>query len=179
MTNIASLSWTVVYKNDSLSYTYKQSDNLTFIAPDFPADLTDNMKIKMVVNNSATQVGQFFCTKIIPTWIPADRMYYTSNNANMLQAEKFALNGDWLKAAEIWNKQTKSKNMLIVAEASYNMALACEMAGKTDVAIDWLIRSCSILKKNSYDHKMNCQRYINILTLRKKEIGKLSQQIRN
>lgn len=179
VTNNVSLSWTIVYKKDTLTYTYKQRDTLTFVHADFPKKLTDNMKIKMVVNNSSTYLGQSFCSKIIPTWIPVDRIYYTSNNHNMLRAEKFALNSNWLKAAEIWNKQTRSKKLMIAAKASYNMALASEMEGKHDIAIEWLVRSTSILKKNNEDHKFNCQRYISELILRKKEIEKLGQQVRN
>jgi hypothetical protein len=176
--NKVSLSWIVMFKSDSISYHYKQQDTLTFYSDDIPSDLTVQMKIRLVANNSAKYLGQAFCSKIIPTWIPVNRIYYTSNNKQMLQAEKFALNNDWLKAAEIWNKQTKSKNRKIVAEATFNMALACEMEGHPDVAIDWLDRSNAIVKKNNEVHKINCKQYINILTLRKKEIEKLSQQVR-
>lgn len=177
--NFTSLSWTMVYKKDTLSYTYKQGDTLSFAATDFPADLSENMKIKIAANNSSIFMGQSFSAKIIPTWIPVERMYYTTDNQDMRQAEKFALNSEWLKAAEIWNKQTKSQNLLTVAEATYNMALACEMEGKLDAAIDWLVRSSTILKKKNEIHKMNCQQYISLLTQRKKEIEKLSHQVRN
>ena len=179
VTNQATLSWTIVYKKDSLSYTYKQRDTLTFVAADFTPDLTDNMKIKMVVNNSSIFLGQSFCSKIIPTWIPVDRVYYTSSNSNMLQAEKLALNSDWLKAAKIWNTQTKSKKSMIAAKASFNMALACEMEGKFDVAIDWLVRSSSMMNQNNKEHQLICQDYIYALMQRKKEIVKLKQQVRN
>lgn len=179
VTNKATLSWTIIYKKDSLSYTYKQRDTLTFVATDFTPGLTDNMKIKMVVNNSSSFLGQSFCSKIIPTWIPVDRVYYTSSNSDMLQAEKLALNSDWLKAAEIWNTQTKSKKSMIAAKASFNMALACEMQGKFDTAIEWLVNSSSMMKKNNKEHQLNCQDYISALMLRKKEIVKLRQQVRN
>ena len=179
VTNHATLSWTIVYKKDSLSYTYKQKDTLTFVAADFTPGLTDNMKLKMVVNNSSIFLGKSFCSKIIPTWIPVDRVYYTSSNSNMLQAEKLALNSDWLKAAKIWNTQTKSKKSMIAAKASFNMAIACEMEGKFDVAIDWLVRSSSMMKQNNKEHQLICQDYIYALMQRKKEIVKLNQQIRN
>jgi len=133
----------------------------------------------MVVNNSSTFLGQSFCSKIIPTWFPVDLVYYTSNVQNMVQAEKFALNGDWLKAAEIWNTQTKSKKSMIAAKASFNIALACEMKGKFDTAIEWLVSSSSMMEKNNKEHPLNCQDYISALMQRKKEIVKLRQQIRN
>jgi len=179
VTNKATLSWTIIYKKDSLSYTYKQRDTLTFVAADFTPGLSDNMKLKMVVNNSSTYLGQSFCSKIIPTWIPVDRVYYTSGNSNMRQAEKLALNSDWPKAAEIWNTQTKSKKSMIAAKASFNMALSCEMQGRFDTAIEWLVNSSSMMKQNNKEHQLICQDYISALMLRKKEIVKLRQQVRN
>ena len=179
VTNCASLSWTIAYQNDTSAYTYKQIDTLTFTAKDFPSELSDNMKIKMIANNSSTFFGQSLCSKIIPAWMPVDRMYYTSHNRDMHQAEKYVISNEWPKAAVIWSKQTESKNQMIVAKATYNMALACEMEGKPDEAINWLLRSYSILKKSNKDHKESCQQYINILTLRKKEIEKLNLQVRN
>jgi len=178
VTNCASLSWTIAYRNDTSAYTYKQIDTLTFTAEDFPRELTDNMKIKMAVNNSATFFGQTLCSKIIPAWIPVERMYYTSLDKDMRHAEKYVMSNEWPKAAELWSKQTESKNPRIVAKASYNMALASEMEGKPDEAINWLLKSYSIVKKNNKDHKESCQQYINILTLRKKEIEKLNLQVR-
>ncbi len=179
VTNCASLSWTIAYRNDTSAYTYKQIDTLTFTSKDLPRELTDNMKIKMAVNNSATFFGQTLCSKIIPAWIPVDRMYYTSHDKDMRQAEKYVISNEWPKAAVIWSKQTESKNQMIVAKATYNMALACEMEGKPDEAINWLLKSYSIVKKNNKDYKESCQQYINILTLRKKEIEKLNLQVRN
>lgn len=75
--------------------------------------------------------------------------------------------------------QTESKNKRIAEKASYNMALASEMDGNLDETINWLIRSSSILKKNNKSHKLNCQQYISMLMLRKKEIERLGKQIRN
>jgi len=177
--NTVFLRWTIAIKTDTLSYFYNQADTLLYDATDFPLNTDRQEKIRRLANNSAEYLGRTFGSKIIPTWIPVERLYYQSSNPDMLQAEKFALNNEWLKAAEIWNKQTKNKNKNIAAKASYNMALACEMEGKLDVAIDWLIQSYSILKQNNEDHQANCQRYITILVQRRKEIQKLGKQVRN
>lgn len=177
--NGASLSWAITIKTDTLSYLYNQMDTLIYEASDFPVNLSDHAKLNLLVTNSSEYLGRFFGSKIIPTWLTVERLYYKSGNQNMLLAEKYALNNEWLKAAEIWNKQTKNKNDRIAAKASYNMALACEMEGKPDAAIDWLVQSYSILKENNEEHKDNCQRYIAVLATRKKEIAKLEKQVRN
>lgn len=64
----------------------------------------------------------------------------------------YLLAGDWLKAAEIYKKETKNKNENIAAKATYNMALICEMEGNLDVAIDWLDRSNSVYKRKNYSY---------------------------
>lgn len=177
--NGASLSWAITIKTDTLSYLYNQMDTLIYEASDFPLKLNDHAKLNFLVNNSAEYLGRFFGSKIIPTWLTVERLYYKSNNQNMLLAEKYALNNEWLKAAEIWNRQSKNKNPRMAAKACYNMALACEMEGKLDAAIDWLVQSHSILKVNNEEHKENCKRYITVLALRKKEIDKLAHQVRS
>lgn len=177
--NGAALSWAIAVKTDSVSYLYNQMDTLAYEATGFPLNLNDHEKLNLLVNNSSEYLGRFFGSKIIPTWLTVERLYYKSNNQNMLLAEKYALNNEWLKAAEIWNKQSKNKNPRMAAKACYNMALACEMEGKPDAAIDWIVQSYSILKENNSEHKANCQRYIAVLATRKKEIEKLAYQVRN
>jgi len=179
VTNEVALSWIIAIKTDSLSYLYNQMDTLIYDAFDFPMNIGGYKKLYLIVNNSSNYLGRFLGSKIVPTWLPVERLYYKSNNQKMLLAEKYALTNDWLKAAEIWNVQTKNKNARIAAKACYNMALACEMEGKPDVAIDWLVRSHECIIPNGEGHKANCQRYVAVLAQRKKEIEKLEKQVRN
>jgi hypothetical protein len=174
----ASLLWTIAFKTDSLVYTYHQTDTLYYEKDQL--NLNSNNKDKILwqmVNSSSFYLGSSFGAKMIPNWMPAERMYYKSKNPEMIKAEKFAINQDWLHAAEIWNKQTKSKNNKIAAKACFNMALTCEMEGKPDLAIAWLVQSYSGLPRNNEDHRAICQQYVNILALRKKEIERLEEQV--
>ena len=177
--NMAALSWRIAIKDDSLFYLYNQMDTLIFDSFDLPMTIDVQNRLQTIVDGSSIYLGRFAGSKIIPQWMPVERLYYKSNNPNMLLAEKYAFQNNWLKAAELWNMLTKNKNQKIAAKASYNMALACEMEGKHDVAIEWLVKSFSILKENSDAHKNNCQRYIAVLTQRKKELEQLAKQVRN
>ncbi len=174
----ASLLWTISFKTDSLVYSYIHKDTL-FYDQEQIAALGKNKKdiLGQLCNNSSKFLGRSFGSRMIPSWLPVERLYYRSKNLEMMKAEKFALDQDWLKAAEIWNQQTKNKNYRIAAKASFNMALACEMEGKPDVAITWLVKSYSVLPRNNEDHRAICQQYVNILALRKKEIERLEEQI--
>lgn len=174
----AALSWTLVFKNDTVYYTYKHNDTLIFNDPDAPDYKPEKLNVEKTILDAAHYLGNSFGSKIIPSWIEVERMYYKSSDPEMRKAVKYAKNNDWLKAAEVWRKETKNKKRLIAAKATYNMALACEMEGKPDAGIDWLVKSYSILNTNNEDHKANCKRYINILATRKKEMKLLEKQVR-
>lgn len=174
----AHLLWTIAFKKDSSVYYYNQNDELIFDIPTM-GPRSKKSGIKLILMDASEYLGRSFGSKLIPDWITVERMYYKSRNTEMLKAERFALKQEWLKAAEIWNRETKNKNEQIVAKACYNMALACEMEGKIDGAIDWLSKSYSALSKDDLLHKANCLRYIDVLAIRKKEIERLQKQVRN
>jgi len=174
----AVLSWTITYRGNTSSPTiYNQIDTLFFSKSQFKDIQRKNRHSQQIYKEASNHLGKCFGTKIIPSWIPVERIYYQSKNPEMLKAEKFAISKDWLKAGEIWNRQTKNKNEEIAAKACYNMALACEMEGKYDLAIEWLNQK--VLTKYNELYEVNCEQYIRVLTLRKYEIEKLEKQIGN
>ena len=174
------LWWTIEVKNDTAMYVYNQKDTLSYEVYFFPEYFQEKtFKMNDILKNATEYIAKSFGSKLTPSWMPVERMYYTSNNPAMKMAEKFALQNEWIKAAEVWNRESKNKNKKIAAKATFNMAVACEMEGKFDLAIDWLIKSYSALPKNNDEHKASCQRYIHVLALRKKEVEKLSKQVRN
>lgn len=174
----AALSWSLIYKDDTPSDIYNQIDTIFFDKSQYTDIQHNNSHKKQIYQDAANYLGKCFGTKIIPSWILSERSYYKSYHPEMLKAEIYIKNQDWLKAAEIWNKQTKNKNHKIAAKACFNMALACELEGKYDLAMEWLIDSNNILTKNNYQHRAICQQYLRVLTLRKYEIEKLEKQIR-
>ena len=175
----ANLLWTVSFKGDTSVYLVKQPDDLYYGNIVYPELFGNDLNHRLLLKNASEYLGKAFGAKIVPTWLKVERSYYRSRNVNMLAAEKLCLNGEYLKSAEIYNRETKNKNRNIAAKARYNMALLCEMEGKPDAAIDWLVLSYSAYKQNNEAHKFNCQQYINLIALRKKELEKLEHQVRN
>lgn len=175
----ANLFWTVAIEGDTAQYVCKLPDELFYGNSVYPEFFGNDLNHKLLLENTSKYLGKAFGAKIVPSWLKVERHYYRSNNTNMLQAEKYCLRGDYLKAAEIYNKETRNKNRNIAAKARYNMALVCEMEGKPDVGIDWLIRSYSAYKQENEEHKFNCKQYIDLLAQRKIEIERLSKQVRN
>jgi hypothetical protein len=175
-TRVAS-SWSAIVKNETIPNVYSQVDTLFFSKSQYKEIQQENLQSLKIYQDAAKYLGKSFGKKMVPSWVPVYRIFYHSKNPEMIKAEKYAKNQDWLDAAEIWNKQTKNKNEEIAAKACYNMALACEMNGKYDLAIDWL--NHKILTKHNEQYEINCEQYIRVLTLRKYEIEELEKQLRN
>jgi len=174
----ANLLWTVSFKSDTSVYLVRQPDELYYGNIVYPELFGNDLNHRLLLKNASEYLGKAFGAKLVPTWMKVERSYYRSHNENMRAAEKLSLNGEYLKAAEIYKRETKNKNRNIAAKARYNMAVLCEMEGKPDAAIDWLVLSYSAYKQNNEAHKFNCQQYINIIATRKKEIERLGKQVR-
>ncbi|MDR0419371.1 MAG: DUF6340 family protein [Prevotellaceae bacterium] len=71
-------------------------------------------------------------------WLADSRVYYSSGSKNMRKAEEYANTYSWSEAMALWQNDVNTKNEKLSAKAAFNMALACEMMGLFDVAIDWL-----------------------------------------
>lgn len=130
-----------------------------------------------LIMETSADLGKRFALFLIPHWEEVKRLYYKSGNLLFKEADKFAQNNEWLKAAEIWKKLTTNKNKNIVVKSMYNLALACEMEGDLDAALDWVIKSLQVFGQKNTKHAYNCLDYINILTTRKLEIKKLQYQV--
>lgn len=175
----SALSWTIIFSDLTPSVTYNQIDTLYFNKSQYLDIRKKNESKKLIYQDAAKYLGQRFGTKIIPSWVAEERSYCKSIHPKMRKAETYLKNSDWLKAGEIYNKQTKNKSQKIAAKSCWNMAVACEMEEKYDLAIEWLIDSNNILTKNNLQHRLNCLQYMRDLTLRKDEVEKLEKQIRN
>jgi hypothetical protein len=127
---------------------YSQSDTLkwnrieltfTDAATNFPT--VENMIIK-VFNKAGTEYGR----RIAPYWVDGiNRMYFIAGNKEFRLAKKYIRKNEWKKAAELWNPQTLNPDKKIAARAAFNMALACEMQNRIDLAIPWIEKSDTLI----------------------------------
>ncbi|MFO7790070.1 MAG: DUF6340 family protein, partial [Bacteroidales bacterium] len=82
-------------------------------------------------------------------------------------------NGEWKKAASIWKKYTDSNDNKLAARANYNMAVAAEIQGNIDAAIEWAKQSLEL------DDSHKTKSYINLLHKRKQDFRKLKEQLKD
>ena len=128
---------------------------------------------KDAVFNAADIAGSRFAEFLVPHWVEVERMYYQSGQAELKSAEELLKQNQWLEAAIIWKKNVNNKNKYIAAKSMYNMALACEMNGEMEAAMDWAIKSFYVFGSKNQEHAFNCQEYIKILAQRKQDIQKI------
>jgi len=176
----AYLNWSIAFKDDTSNMNYNFFDSISIKDAALPQPIDEpRPNKKTILNYSADYLGGFIANKILPTWIPVERTYYLSRNVDMMLAEEYVRKKEWLKAAEIWNEKTKSKNRKLAAKANYNMALASEMEGRPGLAIDWLKKSVNGMGKYNQEHNTICKQYLDVLALRKRETEQLDKQVGN
>jgi hypothetical protein len=87
--------------------------------------------------------GEEYAKKIAPSWMDEERLYFHTGSKEMRSAAEFASKNLWLDAAAHWQRvlQNPKVKPAIAAKAAYNMAVANEMSGNFDIALDWLDKS--------------------------------------
>ncbi len=96
--------------------------------------------------SSAFQACDFaageYANLILPGSGSAERLYYTKGDSLMLVADSALQKGNWGRAESKWARLAyEAKDTLIQAQASFNMALACERDGRLNQAIGYAKRS--------------------------------------
>lgn len=96
-------------------------------------------KANSVLKTSIKEVGSNFASVFFPQWREEQRMIITyENNQKWMAAYYNAVDFKWDEAIEKWLELVKSPNLEKSASAAYNLAVACEIQGKYDVALKWL-----------------------------------------
>ena len=116
--------------------------------------------------------GQQYAFRISPMWISVSRFYYRKGNADFEAADRRGKTSDWKGAAEIWRKHINSNDPKLAGNACYNMALACEIEGDLEAAMDWAKKSYV-----NYGNK-KARYYTNILQQRIYDQSRLDEQMK-
>ena len=167
-------------KNQQFTHYYQRIDTVTwkkepvYIASDLKKVLPPR---KDAVLNGAEVSGTNFANFLIPHWINVQRVYYKSGHVDFKQTENLIKEGEWLQAAEIWKNLINNPNKKIAAKSMFNLAIACEIEGDLDAALDWVVKSYYLLGNENELHAFHCKDYIQILAQRKVDFEKLNMQI--
>jgi hypothetical protein len=129
------------------------------------------ISIERAVADAGYYAGEQYAERISPLWTRVSRKYFKKGNDEMERAARYAQSNDWKGAAEIWQKLTNNSDPKIAGRATYNMAVACEMDGNLDEALNWA--------KTSYvDFKVKDARYyMNTIQQRINDQDRLKDQM--
>lgn len=147
-------------------YSWELDKNRGFIPLGGLASKVDAM------SEAGYYAGQQYAGRISPAWKTVIRTYYRKGNADFKLAEKLVKANRYDDAAIIWNKYVNHNDPEIAGAACFNMALANEVAGNFESAIEWARKSL-----HDYGNK-NAPGYLNILELRLQEQSRLKEQLR-
>lgn len=103
--------------------------------------------------------------KIAPVWQRVNRSYFSKGHPLLEEAHQKIMNQDWESAAAIWTELTGSGfSKDIRSKAEFNLALANELFGDLDQAIEWGVKSY-MTRYRPVTHN-----YLETLNLRKKKL---------
>ena len=125
---------------------------------------------RRAIKDAGLFAGRQYGFRISPIWIKVNRLYYSGKFDELKSAKKYIKQGDWDSAIEIWMPLTSDNDMKLAGRSAFNMALASEIKGGLNAAIDWAKKAQELGEKKAYN-------YINVLNRRKMDEDKLKQQL--
>jgi len=125
---------------------------------------------RIAIKQSGIYAGEQYGFRISPIWVKANRTYYVGKYKELKNAKQYIKIRDWDAAIDIWMPLTNNLDVKLASRAAFNMALASEVKGGLDAAMDWAKKAQELGEKKAYN-------YINILNRRKRDEEKLKQQL--
>jgi hypothetical protein len=117
----------------------------------------------------------------VPHWENEIRWYFTGIGARWKEAAAYATAGKWENASERWQYiYNTSSRWSDKAKSASNLALACEIGGQLEKALEWAEISRNLFEKNrgkDYARTRTQQLYSETLKQRILDDGKLNLQI--
>lgn len=115
--------------------------------------------------------GQQYARRISPTWVNTSRSYYVKGNDQLKNAKRKVQLKQWNEAAELWQASLNDPKKKVGGRAAFNLALAAEVDGKLELAVEWAKKAYS-----DYGNKA-ARSYTNVLYQRQNDQIKLKQQM--
>lgn len=117
--------------------------------------------------------GMRYASRVAPTWVSYSREIYTKAKryGGMKIAKRMARRGDWEQAALTWQKLSQVPVRKVAARATYNLAVAYEMQGDIDKALEY-----ARIAADKYGLR-KADNYIWMLNSRRAELYRLDQQL--
>ena len=145
---------------DSTLFNKTVSDSLFFKIP-YEESLSENSVKSFIAANDTiimTAFGQKLADHLCNNWVEEEWMLIDYPEESVWHnAYKDAMDFKWEEAIKAWMPMTEDKNGEKASYAAFNIAVACQMLGQTDLAIEWINYS---LKKYSFQEARQLNQYL-------------------
>jgi hypothetical protein len=92
---------------------------------------------KEILTKAALNSGFNYASWISPHYVQTSRLVFTKGDKNIKSGYEQAQSGNWKSAAHYWRESLTSGDIKIKAQACFNLALANEMEGLLEPALEW------------------------------------------
>ena len=169
--------WRLYYPHHSLSVDqFQKTDRLLWrgwrYLPDdshqqlliVNADLHQQLpKVKSALIEGGIAAGYIMADEISPKWLSQPRNYFVTRKADIDKAIPLIEKNKWEEASQIWTKYATVNSKRTRSKVEFNLALASEMNGDLDLALQWCRKSIE-----TYDSP--CKKvYLSVIKQRQKE----------
>jgi len=126
---------------------------------------------KEVLTKAALSAGYQYASWISPHYVQTSRLIFKKGDKNIKRGFEQAKAGNWKNAAYFWREALSTNDQKIRAQACFNLALASEMEGLLEPALEWAKESNAV-----FPDKLNTT-YISILEKRIQQQKDIVQQM--
>ena len=130
---------------------------------------------KAALKIAAGMAGVKYSKNIIPSWAKVYRQTLSCNQIDFKKAAELAKKNNWDEASTLWEKYTDSTKKRYQMQALFNLAVASEMNGDIEAAIELISKASKV--SSSASHSMenkSIRQYSAILAKRKIELNKIN-----
>jgi hypothetical protein len=131
-----------VYDAVTREYSHKETLSDTLVwdknTSDIEQTLSELPSLEEATQLAAVEIGKSYARRLSPFWITVQRFFFIPSNKDLQQAADYAENADWSEAMKIWEQYAGNSNRKTAAQSAFNMALACEINGNYELAMEWL-----------------------------------------
>lgn len=140
-------------------------------------DIDPSVSDEAVVKEISELAASLLLPQLVPHWENTARFYFSGGSPEMRDAVVSLKENDWESAYDLWKLAYESrKKGNLKLRAAFNAALACEMQGDMEQAVDWLVKAEALVKPGTEEEKA-VQIYTSQLNKRKEELLKLELQM--
>jgi len=174
--------WSIHYPDTSESTQIQFKDTLFWESASYTRkDGISQLPKRMDgIIDGALYVGKKSVSRFLPYWDKADRYFYSNRNKYIKQGLDSVYTKNWKSAISSWEKALKSKSYSTQYKAANNIAVAYEISGNIDKAIEYAsFAYAAIGKSYAFEYKtlIHLLEYLEELQVRQKEIKTLKEQL--